>query len=287
ILAVAKLKSVRTGHVLTGEKGGVRLGEIPIPQGVISYAIQPRNKADEDKAYSSLARLVEEDPTLHLGREASTGEVLLSGMGELHVRTTVGKLHRIFGVDVDLKRPKVPCRETIRGRAENVEGKLKKQTGGKGMFGVCYLSVEPKPRGEGVEFVDEIVGGSIPRNLIPAVEKGVLEACHAGPLAGFPVVDLRIRCVDGKHHAVDSNEMAFKLAGSFGFKAAVEKAHPTLLEPRMRVEVLVPSEFVGDILGDLSSRRVRVQASEGRGTPHPIHSTCPIADLQYTAYYLY
>jgi len=279
ILAVAKLKSAHTGHVLTGEKGGIRLAEIPIPQGVISYAIQPKLKAEEDKVYSSLGRLVEEDPTLHLGREASTGEFLLSGMGELHVRTTVGKLQRLFGVEVELKRPKVPYRETVRGRAEKVEGKLKKQTGGKGMFGVCYLTVEPKPRGDGVEFVDEIVGGSIPRNLIPAVEKGVLEACHAGPLAGYPVVDIRIRCVDGKHHAVDSNEMAFKLAGSFGFKAAVEKAHPTLLEPVMKVEIVVPSEFVGDILGDLSARRGRVQSSEGRGTAQVIQAQVPMAEM--------
>jgi elongation factor G len=279
VVAVAKLKSARTGHVLTSEKGGVRLAEIPIPQGVISYAIQARAKADEDKVYASLGRLVEEDPTLHVGREASTGEFLLTGMGELHVRTTVAKLHRLFGVDVDLKRPKVPYRETVTRRAENVEGKLKKQTGGKGMFGVCYLSVEPKPRGEGIEFVDEIVGGAIPRNLIPAVEKGVLEACAHGPLAGFPVVDLRVRCVDGKYHSVDSNEMAFKLAGSFGFKAAVEQAHPTLLEPVMRVEVVVPSEFVGDILGDISSRRGRVQSSESRGSGQVIQAQVPMAEM--------
>ncbi len=279
VVAVAKLKSARTGHALTSEKGGIHLAEIPIPQGVISYAIQPRSKADEDKVYSSLGRLVEEDPTLHLGREASTGEFLLSGMGELHVRITVAKLRRMFGVDVDLKRPKVPYRETITRRAENVEGKLKKQTGGKGMFGVCYLTVEPKPRGEGVEFADEIVGGSIPRNLIPAVEKGVIEACAAGPLAGFPVVDLRVRCIDGKHHAVDSNEMAFKLAGSFGFKAAVEKAHPTLLEPIMKVEIVSPSEFVGDILGDVSARRGRVQSSESRGSSQVIQAQVPMAEM--------
>jgi elongation factor G len=279
IVAVAKLKSAHTGHALTSEKGGVHLAEIPIPQGVISYAIQPRAKADEDKVYSSLGRLVEEDPTLHLGREASTGEFLLSGMGELHVRTTVARLHRMFGVDVDLKRPKVPYRETITRRAENVEGKLKKQTGGKGMFGVCYLTVEPRPRGEGVEFVDEIVGGAIPRNLIPAVEKGVIEACHAGPLAGFPVVDLRVRCIDGKYHSVDSNEMAFKLAGSFGFKAAVEKAHPTLLEPVMKVEIVSPSEFVGDILGDVSSRRGRVLSSESRGSAQVIQAQVPMAEM--------
>jgi elongation factor G len=279
IVAVAKLKATRTGHALTSEKGGVHLAEIPIPQGVISYAIQPKARADEDKLYTSLARLVEEDPTLHVGREASTGEFLLSGMGELHVRTTAAKLHRLFGVDVELKRPKVPYRETVTRRAENVEGKLKKQTGGKGMFGVCYLTVEPKPRGEGVEFSDEIVGGAIPRNLIPAVEKGVMEACTAGPLAGYPVVDLRVRCVDGKHHAVDSNEMAFKLAGSFGFKAAVEKAHPTLLEPIMRVEITVPSEFVGDILGDVSQRRGRVQSSESRGSGQVIQAQVPMAEM--------
>jgi elongation factor G len=279
VVAVAKLKSVRTGHALTSEKGGVHLAEIPIPQGVISYAIQPRAKADEDKVYSSLARLVEEDPSLHLGREASTGEFLLTGMGELHIRTTMAKLHRMFGVDVDLKRPKVPYRETITRRAENVEGKLKKQTGGKGMFGVCYLTVEPKPRGEGVEFVDEIVGGAIPRNLIPAVEKGVLEACQAGPQAGFPVVDVRVRCIDGKYHSVDSNEMAFKLAGSFGFKAAVEKAHPTLLEPVMKVEIISPSDFVGDILGDVSARRGRVQSSESRGSAQVIQAQVPMAEM--------
>ena len=222
---------------------------------------------------------MEEDPTLHLGREASTGEFLLTGMGELHVRTTVHKLQRMFGVDVDLKRPKVPYRETITGRAEHVEGKLKKQTGGKGMFGVCYLTVEPKPRGEGIEFVDEIVGGAIPRNLIPAVDKGIQEACQAGPLAGYPVVDIRVRCVDGKYHAVDSNEMAFKLAGSFGFKAAVEAARPTLREPIMQVEITAPSDFMGDILGDISSRRGRVQSSETRGNTQAIQAQVPMAEM--------
>jgi elongation factor G len=279
IIALAKLKSVRTGDALTAEKGGVRLPEISIPQGVISYAIQAKSKGDEDKVYASLGRLVEEDPTLHLGREASTGEFLLTGMGELHVRTTVHKLQRMFGVDVDLKTPKVPYRETITRKAENVEGKLKKQTGGKGMFGVCYLTVEPKPRGEGVEFVDEIVGGSIPRNLIPAVQKGVLEACSAGPLAGYPVVDVQVRCIDGKHHSVDSNEMAFKLAGSFGFKNAVEKAKPTLLEPIMNVEVSAPADFVGDIMGDVSSRRGRVQSSEARGSTTVVQAQVPMAEM--------
>ena len=279
VVAVAKLKDVHTGNALTAEKGGVALRPIPIPQGVISYAIQAKSKGDEDKVYTSLGRLVEEDPTLQLGREASTGEFLLTGMGELHVRITVQKLQRMFGVDVELKTPKVPYRETITRRAEHVEGKLKKQTGGKGMFGVCYLTVEPKPRGEGIEFVDEVRGGAIPRGLIPAVEKGIQEACLAGPIAGYPVVDVRVRCVDGKHHSVDSNEMAFKLAASFGFKAAVEKAGATLLEPIMDVDISAPGNLVGDIMGDISSRRGRVQSSEAKGATQVIRAQVPMAEM--------
>jgi elongation factor G len=253
VVAVAKLKDVHTGDVLTSEKGGLRLAEIPIPQGVLSYAIRAKSKGDEDKVFTSLGRLVEEDPTLRLERDAQTGEFLLTGMGELHIRTTVERLGHLFGLEVDLQRPKVPYRETLTRKVENVEGKLKKQTGGRGMFGVCYLTVEPLPRGAGLEFADEIVGGSIPRNLIPAVEKGVIEACQRGPLAGCPVVDIRIRCIDGKYHSVDSNEMSFKLAGSMGLRAAVEKAHPTLLEPIMNMEVVAPDQFMGDIIGE--SRR--------------------------------
>jgi elongation factor G len=279
IIAVAKLKSVHTGNALTCEKGGVHLPEIEIPQGVISYAITAKSKGDEDKVYTSLGKLLEEDPTLHLGREASTGEFLLSGMGELHVRMTVQKLKRMFGVEVELKTPKVPYRETVTRKAEHVEGKLKKQTGGKGMFAVCYLTIEPKARGEGLEFSDEIVGGAIPRGLIPAVEKGVAEACQAGPLAGYPVVDLKVRCIDGKHHAVDSNEMAFKLAASFGFKAAVEKARPTLLEPIMLAEISGPSDHIGDIMGDLSSRRGKVQSTEAKGSATVVQAQVPMAEM--------
>jgi elongation factor G len=279
VVAVAKLKEVRTGHALTSEKKGAHLPEIPIPVGALSYAIRARAKEDEDKVFSSLARLVEEDPTLHLGRDPATGEFLLTGMGELHIRISVGRLKRLYGVEAELRTPKVPYRETVATRAENVEGKLKKQTGGKGMFGVCYLTVEPKPRGAGLEFVDDIVGGAIPRNLIPAVEKGVLEAALHGPLAGFPVVDVRVRCVDGKYHPVDSNEMAFKIAGSLGFKAAVEKARPTLLEPIMNAEISVPSESVGDIMGDVSGRRGRVQSTEGRGSAQVIKAQVPMAEM--------
>jgi elongation factor G len=279
IAAVTKLKHTHTGDVLCAEKNAPQLDPIPIPQGVISYAITAKSKGDEDKVYASLGRLVEEDPTLHLGREASTGEFLLTGMGELHVRIAVQKLQRLFGVEVELKTPKVPYRETVTRRAENVEGKLKKQTGGKGMFGVCYLTIEPRPRGEGIEFVDEIKGGSIPRSLIPAVEKGIYEASEAGPLAGYPVVDIRVHCVDGKHHAVDSNEMAFKLAGSFGFKAAIQQAKPVLLEPVMDVEVSIPGSYVGDIMGDLSGRRGRVQSSEAQGSTQVIKAQVPMSEM--------
>jgi elongation factor G len=279
VVAVAKLKDVHTGDVLTAEKDGVKLPSPTIPQGVLSYAIQAKTQGDEDKVYSALGRLVEEDPSLALGREASTGEFLLTGMGELHIRTTVKKLKRLFDVEVDLKTPKVPYRETISKSAQHVEGKLKKQTGGKGMFGVCYLDVEPLPRGGGFEFVDEIVGGAIPRGLIPAVEKGVVEAMDRGPLAGYPVVDIRVKCVDGKHHAVDSNEMAFKLAGSFGFKTAVEQAKPKLLEPIMTAEVSVPDEHVGDVMGDISSRRGRVQTSEARGSATVIVAQVPMSEM--------
>ena len=279
VIAVAKLKDVHTGNVLTAEKGGVHLHELAIPKGVISYAIQARAKADEDKVHTSLGRLVEEDPTLHLGRDPSTGEFLLTGMGELHIRTAVQKLRRMFEVDVELKTPKVPYRETITRKVENVEGKLKKQTGGKGMYAVAYVSIEPLPRGTGFQFVDEIVGGAIPRNLIPAVEKGVQEALQHGALTGNPVVDVRVRCIDGKHHPVDSNEMAFKLAGSYGFKAAFEQARPTLLEPIMHVEIQAPDARVGDIMGDLSSRRGRVQASEARGQTQVIEAQVPMAEM--------
>ena len=279
VVALAKLKNVHTGDALCAEKNGVALPRIPIPKGVLSYAISASAKGDEDKLFSALGRLVEEDPTLQLGREAGTGEFLLTGMGELHIRLSVQKLRRIYDVQVELKTPKVPYRETITRKVENVEGKLKKQTGGKGMFGVCYLSLEPLPRGAGVEFSDEVAGGAIPRNLIPAVEKGCLEASEAGPLAGYPVVDLRVRCIDGKHHSVDSNEMAFKLAGSFGFKAAVEQARPTLLEPVMHVEVSVPDDQLGDVMGDLSSRRGKVQGTEARGGGQVVQAEVPMAEM--------
>ena len=279
VVAVAKLKDVHTGDVLTAEKGGVRLPEPHKPEGVISYAVEAADKADEDKVFTGLGRLAEEDPSLHIGREPTTGEYLVTGMGELHIRTTAQKLERMFNVQMKLSTPKVPYRETVTKRVEHVEGKLKKQTGGAGMFGVCFINLEPLPRGEGLQFEDKIVGGAIPRNLIPAVEKGMLEACQAGPLAGYPVVDVKVQCVDGKYHSVDSNEMAFKLAGSFALKAAVEKAGPVLLEPYMNVEVIVPDENVGDVMGDISSRRGTVQTTEARGHSAVVLATVPMSEM--------
>ena len=279
VVALPKLKEVHTGDALTQEKGGVALAKLPIPLGVLSYAVSAKAKQDEDKLFTALGRLVHEDPTLQIARDPSTGEFLLTGRGELHIRVAVQRLRRLYEVDIELKTPKVPYRETVTRKAENVEGKLKKQTGGKGMFGVCYLSVEPLPRGAGLQFVDEIVGGAIPRNLIPAVEKGVVEAATAGPLAGYPVVDLRVRCIDGKFHSVDSNEMAFKLAGSFGFKAAVEQARPTLLEPIMKAEITVPDDSLGDVMGDISSRRGRVQGTESRGHAQVVKAEVPMAEM--------
>ena len=279
VVAVAKLKDVHTGDVLTAEKGGVRLPEPRKPEGMLSYAVSALERDDEDKLFSALGRLAEEDPALHVGREPSTGQYLVTGMGELHLRTTAHKLSRMFGLEMKLSTPKVPYRETVTKRVEHVEGKLKKQTGGAGMYGVCYLDVEPMPRGGGLVFDDRIVGDSIPRNLIPAVEKGVIEACQAGPLAGFPVVDVRVACVDGKYHSVDSNEMAFKLAGSFALKAAVEQAGPVLLEPFMKVEVIVPDENVGDVMGDISARRGAVQTTEARGHSAVVFATVPMSEM--------
>ncbi|MFQ5515329.1 MAG: elongation factor G [Myxococcota bacterium] len=279
IAALPKLRDTRTGDTLGDGKEPVAMIVPSMPRGVISFAVEATDKGDEDKVFESLNRLVEEDPTLQLGRDDRTGEFLLTGLGQLHIEVTLEKLRRLFNVQVTLKPPKVPYLETITGRAENVEGKLKKQSGGRGQFGVCYLSVEPGERGSGVQFVDEIVGGSIPRQFIPAVEKGVREACRGGLLAGYPLTDLIVRCIDGKHHSVDSSEMAFKMAGSLGIKAAVQQARLTLLEPIMDIEVTVPDEFVGDIMGNLNSRRGRVAGVNARGALQVIKAQVPMAEV--------
>jgi elongation factor G len=279
IAAIPKLRDTRTGDTLSADKQPISLLAGEAPRGVISFAIEAANKGEEDKVFESLNRLVEEDPSLQLGRDERTGEFLLTGLGQLHIEVTLEKLRRLFNVDVNLKPPKVPYLETIRGRAENVEGKLKKQSGGRGQFGVCYLTVEPGERGSGVNFLDEIVGGAIPRQFIPAVQKGVLERCGQGVVAGFPLTDIQIHCIDGKHHNVDSSEMAFKTAGSMGLRQAVEQAKPTLLEPIMEMEITVPDDSVGDVMGNLNSRRGRVAGVNARGSAQTIKAQVPMAEV--------
>jgi elongation factor G len=278
IVAVAKLKETLTGDTLCDEKNPIVIQPVALPQAVISFAIEPKAKGDEDKITQSLARLAEEDPTLSVTRDQQTNEFLISGMGQVHIEVTVDKLKRKFGVDVNLKTPKVPYKETIKGKAK-VEGKLKKQTGGRGQFAVAWLDLEPLPRGTGFEFVDKIVGGVIPRQYIPAVEKGIAESMSGGSLAGFPVIDVRVTVFDGKYHDVDSSEQAFKIAASKGFKKGVLQANPVLLEPIMNMEVIVPEDCMGDVMGDLNSRRGRISGMDARGSSQVIKAQVPMAEV--------
>ena len=275
--AVAKLKDVMTGDVLTTGPA-VTLPPVAFPPPVMSFAVTARSQADEDKLHASLRRMTDEDPTLDVHRDDQTGDFLVGGLSQMHVEVIAERIERRFGVGMELAPPHVPYRETVTGTAE-AEGKHKKQSGGRGQYGDCWVRVEPLPRGDGFEFVDKIVGGAIPRPFIPAVEKGVVEALREGGLAGYPVVDLRVTLYDGKHHPVDSSEMAFKIAGSLGVRAAIEKAHPVLLEPVMRVEVTVPSDHVGDVMGDLNSRRGHPLGMETRGGNEIIKAEVPMAEM--------
>jgi elongation factor G len=278
IVAVAKLKETLSGDTLCDEKTPIMIERSALPQAVISFAIEPKAKGDEDKITQSLAKLSEEDPTLSFSRNAQTNEFLISGMGQVHIEVTVEKLKRKFGVDVNLNTPKVPYKETIKGKAK-VEGKLKKQTGGRGQFAVAWLELETLPRGTGFEFVDKIVGGVIPRQYIPAVEKGVIEAMQGGSLAGFPVIDVRVTVFDGKYHDVDSSEQAFKVAASKGFKKGVLQANPVLLEPIMTLEVISPDDCMGDVMGDLNSRRGRILGMDAKGGNQVIRAQVPMSEV--------
>jgi elongation factor G len=279
IAAIPKLKDTHTGDTLCDERHAVRIEADPPPRGIISFAVEAENKGEEDKVFEALHRLVEEDRSLTLKRDERTGEFLLQGLGQLHIEVALEKVARVFHVKIKLKPPKVPYLETIKGRAENVEGKLKKQSGGRGQFGVCYLTVEPGERGSGVTFLDEIVGGSIPRQFIPAVEKGVRETCERGVIAGFHLTDIRVSVTDGKYHTVDSSEQAFKIAGSMALRAAVAQAKPTLLEPIMALSVVVPDMYVGDVMGNLNSRRGRVSGVEARGHAEIVKAHVPMAEV--------
>ncbi|MFH0788330.1 MAG: elongation factor G [Pseudomonadota bacterium] len=279
ILAVAKLKETVTGDTLTDEKDPVLFPFTPPSSQVISYAIEAKNKGEEDKVFSSLSRLMEEDPTLRLDRDSQTKEIILSGMGQVHIETTVEKLKRKFGVEVNLKPPKIPYLETIRQSAKGIVYRHKKQTGGRGQFAEVHIDIFPLERGKGFEFQDALVGMNVPRNFVPAVEKGITEALQNGVLAGYPVVDFKVRFYDGKSHEVDSSEMAFKIAASMAFKKAVQQAQPILLEPIVKVAVTVPDDNMGDVIGDLNSRRGKVLGVDSKGNYQVIQAHVPMAEV--------
>ena len=283
IVAVAKFKETSTGDTLCDPKSPIVFPAPPVVEPVISFAIRPKTRNDEDKLGTSLARMIEEDPTIRFRKEAQTREFILAGMGETHLEVVVEKLKRQYGVEVELRTPKIPYLETIKGKAE-AQGKHKKQTGGRGQYGDCWIRIEPLPRGKGFEYVDAIVGGSIPRQYIPAVEKGVVERLSKGVIAGYPVVDVRVTVFDGSFHTVDSSEMAFKIAGSLAFKKAALDAKPILLEPIVEMEVVVPEENVGDIIGDLNGRRGRVLGVDAHGKSQIVKVQVPLSEvLRYSS----
>jgi elongation factor G len=276
--AVAKLKETLTWDLLAERGIAFSVPPMKFPEPVISYAIEPKSRGDEEKISTALHRLQEEDPTISYNRDAQTKELLLAGQGQSHIEVTVAKLKRRFGVEVNLKLPRIPYRETISAATE-AHGRHKKQTGGHGQFGDCKVKFEPLPRGSDFEFVDDIFGGSIPRQFIPAVEKGIQDARIRGFLAGYPMVDFRATVFDGSFHAVDSNELSFKMAGSLAFKDGMSRARPTLLEPIMDVEVYAPSDYAGDLMGDLNSRRGRIGGMDTRGATTIIRAKVPMSEM--------
>jgi elongation factor G len=276
--SVAKLKDTVTGNTLGEKNDPTTYPPLKFPEPVLSYAIEPKTRGDEDKISTAMHRLIEEDPSIAYSRDPQTKELLLAGQGQLHIEVTVAKLKRRFGVDVNLKPPRIPYRETIKASTE-AHGRHKKQTGGHGQFGDCKIKVEPLARGADFEFVDDIFGGSIPRQFIPAVEKGIQDARTRGYLAGFPMVDFRVTVYDGSYHDVDSNELSFKLAGSLAFKDAMTRARPTILEPVMNVEVYAPSDFAGDLMGDLNGRRGRIGGMDTRGATTIIKAQVPMSEM--------
>ncbi|HUL73157.1 MAG TPA: elongation factor G [Vicinamibacterales bacterium] len=276
--AVAKLKDAHTGDTLGDKGAGFTVPPMKFPEPVLAYAIEPKSRGDEDKIGPAMQRLREEDPSISYDRDPQTHELLLSGQGQLHIEVTVAKLRRRFGVEVNLKPPRIPYRETITARVE-AHGRHKKQTGGHGQFGDCKITMEPLPRGADFEFVNDIFGGAIPRQFVPAVEKGIQETRVRGYMTTYPVVDFRVTVTDGSYHDVDSSEMAFKLAGRLAFRDGMSRAKPTILEPIMNVEVYAPSDFAGDLMGDLNSRRGRIAGMDTRGAATVIKAIVPMAEM--------
>jgi elongation factor G len=279
IAAVVGLKQTTTGDTLAVDTAPIRLESMTFPDPVISVAIEPKTKGDQDKLGAGLQRLSEEDPTFQVNTDEETGQTLISGMGELHLEIIVDRLMREFNVDANVGRPQVAYRETVGQPVQKIEGRFVRQTGGRGQYGHAVIDLEPTEPGEGYEFVDKIVGGKIPREYISSVDLGIQEAMESGVLAGYPVVDVRVTLVDGSFHEVDSSEMAFKIAGSMAFKNAMQRAKPKLLEPVMAVEVVTPDDYLGDVMGDLNSRRGRVEGLEPRGNAQAIKAKVPLATM--------
>jgi len=278
IAGVAKLKETVTGDTLCFDKAPIIYQKVSAPPPIMSFAVEPKSRGDEDKIASSIHRLTEEDPTIVFSRNVQTKEMILSGMGQTHIEVNVEKMKRKFGVEVNLNTPKVPYFETIKGKT-NVQGRYKKQSGGRGQFGDCTIDIEPLPRGGGYEFLDKIIGGVIPGQYRPAVDKGIQEAAAKGVIAGYPVVDFRISLVFGSYHTVDSSEMAFKIAGSMAFQKGIMECQPILLEPIVNIAIEVPDEYMGDVIGDLNSRRGRVMGMDTNGTNQVIKGQVPLAEI--------
>jgi elongation factor G len=276
--AVAKLKDTVTGDTLGDKSAPIQYPKVKLPEPAITFAIEPKSRADEDKLGVGIHKMMEEDAMLRFFRDAQTKEFLIAGTGQQHIEVVVSKMKKRYHTEVVLKAPKVPYRETIRGKAD-VQGRHKKQTGGHGQYGDCKIKMEPMPRGGEFEFVNDIFGGAIPKNYIPAIEKGIKDAASRGYLAGFPVVDFRVILYDGSYHDVDSNDMSFQMAGRIAFRKAMEQAKPTLLEPVMVVEITVPDEFAGSIMGDLNSRRGRIQGMDNKGGNTVVKAEVPMAEM--------
>src|SRR5207253_5448707 len=276
--AIAKLRDTLTGDTLGDKTNPIQYPAVKLPEPAITFAIEPKSRNDEDKLSNGLHKLMEEDPMVRFFRDAQTKEFLIAGTGQQHIEVMVSKLKRRYHTEVVLKAPKVPYRETIRGKAD-VQGRHKKQSGGHGQYGDCKIKMEPLERGKNFEFVNDIFGGSIPKNYIPAVEKGIVEAAARGYLAGYPVVDFRVILYDGSYHDVDSNELSFKTAGRIAFRKAMEAAKATLLEPVMQVEITVPDEFAGSIMGDLNSRRGRIQGMDNKAGNTVVKAEVPMSEM--------
>ena len=275
---MAKLKDTLTGDTLADKGAAITYLPVKLPEPSIAFAIEAKSRNDEDRMGHAVHKILEEDQSLRFYRDPQTREFLLAGAGQQHVEIVVSRLKKRYGVDVTLKAPKIPYRETIRGTAD-VQGRHKKQTGGHGQFGDCWIKMEPLPRGGKFEFANEIFGGSIPKNFIPAVEKGIVETAEKGYLAGFPMVDFKVMVYDGSYHDVDSSELAFKLAARKAFKAAMQQAKPALLEPIMNVEIQAPVEYAGDLMGDLNGRRGRISGMDTKGSTQIIRAQVPMAEM--------